>query len=74
MKKVVLLISIFGVVFMRCAKEEKVAVISTQFGDMIVEFYEDFAPMHVDSFKILTDEGYFDITTFHRVITGLVLE
>ena len=74
MKKVVLLISIFGVVFMSCAKEEKVAVISTQFGDMIVEFYEDVAPMHVESFKILTDEGYFDKTTFHRVIPGFVIQ
>ena len=74
MKKLVLIISIFGVVFMSCAKEEKVAVISTQFGDMIVEFYEDVAPMHVESFKILADEGYFDKTTFHRVIPGFVIQ
>ena len=74
MKKLVFTISIFGVVFMSCAKEEKVAVISTQFGDMIVEFYEDVAPMHVESFKILADEGYFDKTTFHRVIPGFVIQ
>ena len=63
-----------GVVFMSCAKEEKVAIISTKFGDMVVEFYDDVAPMHVESFKILTDEGYFDGTTFHRVIPGFVIQ
>ena len=63
-----------GVVFMSCAKEEKVAIISTKFGDMVVEFYDDVAPMHVESFKILADEGYFDGTTFHRVITGFVIQ
>ena len=63
-----------GVVFMSCAKEEKVAIISTKFGDMIVEFYDDVAPMHVESFKILADEGYFDGTTFHRVIPGFVIQ
>ena len=62
------------VVFMSCAKEEKVAIISTKFGDMVVEFYDDVAPMHVESFKILADEGYFDGTTFHRVIPGFVIQ
>ena len=63
-----------GVVFMSCAKEEKVAIISTKFGDMVVEFYDDVAPMHVESFKILADEGYFNGTTFHRVIPGFVIQ
>ena len=63
-----------GVVFMSCAKEEKVAIISTKFGDMVVEFYDDVAPMHVESFKILADEGFFDGTTFHRVIPGFVIQ
>ena len=73
MRKIFLII-IFGVVFMSCAKEDKVAIISTQFGDMVVEFYEDVAPMHVESFKALADEGYFDKTTFHRVIPGFVIQ
>ena len=66
---------------MSCAKEgyvaeieENVAVISTKFGDMVVEFYSDVAPMHVESFTILANEGYFDGTTFHRVIPGFVIQ
>ena len=73
MKKLLLILMI-GVVFMSCAKEDKVAVISTKFGNMIVEFYDDVAPMHVESFIILADEGYFNKTTFHRVIPGFVIQ
>ena len=73
MKKI-LSILIFGAVFMSCSKEEKVAVISTQYGDMVLEFYEEVAPMHVESFKTLADEGYFDNTAFHRVIPGFVIQ
>jgi len=55
-------------------KYRDVAVISTQFGDMVVEFYPDIAPMHVESFTILAKEGYFDGTTFHRLIPGFVIQ
>ena len=80
MKKIIVFL-ILGSVFMSCAKEgyvaeieENVAVISTKFGDMVVEFYPDVAPMHVESFTILANEGYFDGTTFHRVIPGFVIQ
>ena len=59
---------------MSCAKDDNVAVISTKFGDMVVEFYPEVAPMHVESFQILAEEGYFDGTTFHRVIPGFVIQ
>jgi len=72
-KKLITLILI-GVLFMSCSKEKDVAVISTQFGDMVVEFYPETAPMHVESFTILAKEEYFDGTTFHRVIPGFVIQ
>jgi peptidyl-prolyl cis-trans isomerase B (cyclophilin B) len=55
-------------------KENDVAVISTNFGDMVVEFYPDIAPMHVDSFVALINEEYFNGTTFHRVIPGFMIQ
>jgi cyclophilin family peptidyl-prolyl cis-trans isomerase len=72
-KKLVCL-TLIGVLFMSCSKEDAVAVISTKFGDMVVEFYPDIAPMHVESFTILAKEGYFDGTTFHRLIPGFVIQ
>jgi len=72
-KKLITLILI-GVLFMSCSKEKDVAVISTQFGDMVVEFYPEIAPKHVESFTILAKEEYFDGTTFHRVIPGFMIQ
>lgn len=59
---------------MSCEKDNDVAVLSTSYGDMVIEFYPDVAPMHVESFKALVKEGYFDGTTFHRVIPGFVIQ
>jgi len=52
----------------------ELGVIETEKGRMVVKFYEDVAPKHVESFKILAAEGYFDGTTFHRVIPGFVIQ
>ncbi|MFL2511236.1 MAG: peptidylprolyl isomerase [Candidatus Neomarinimicrobiota bacterium] len=77
MKKIIGLILIvltIGVFIMNYEKETEVAVISTKYGDMVVEFYPDVAPMHVESFVALTNEKYFDATTFHRVIPDFVIQ
>ena len=73
MKKIIVLLLI-GVLFMSCEKDNDVAVITTSYGDMVIEFYPDVAPMHVESFITLAKEGYFDGTTFHRVIPGFVIQ
>ena len=65
---------LIGVFIMNYEKETEVAVISTKYGDMVVEFYPDVAPMHVESFVALANEKYFDGTTFHRVIPDFVIQ
>ena len=65
---------LIGVFIMNYEKETEVAVISTNYGDMVVEFYPDVAPMHVESFVALANEQYFDGTTFHRVIPDFVIQ
>jgi peptidyl-prolyl cis-trans isomerase B (cyclophilin B) len=50
------------------------AVISTQFGDIVVEFFDDIAPKHVESFKLHAQNGYYNGTTFHRVIPGFMIQ
>ena len=71
---ILLTLLVIGVLFMTYEKENDVAVISTNFGDMVVEFYPDIAPMHVDSFIALINEEYFNGTTFHRVIPGFMIQ
>ena len=74
MRKTFILIFLIGVLLMSCSKDQKVAVISTKFGDMIVEFFPDVAPKHVENFQILAEEGYYNGTTFHRVIPGFMIQ
>ena len=68
------ILTFIGVSCMNMTHEERVAVISTKHGDMVVEFYPDVAPMHVESFIALAEEEYFNRTTFHRVIPGFVIQ
>ena len=74
MRKTFILIFLIGVLLMSCSKDQKVAVISTKFGEMVVEFFPDVAPKHVENFQILAEEGYYNGTTFHRVIPGFMVQ
>lgn len=54
--------------------EEEVALIKTDFGDIVIEFYEEDAPQHVANFKKLAEEGFYDGTTFHRIIPNFMIQ
>ncbi len=53
---------------------DEVAVLSTDKGEIVLEFYPDSAPLHVANFKKLAKVGFYDGTTFHRVITGFMIQ
>jgi peptidyl-prolyl cis-trans isomerase B (cyclophilin B) len=53
---------------------DSVGIISTKFGDMVVEFFPDVAPNHVRNFKYLADHGFYNGTTFHRVIPNFMIQ
>jgi peptidyl-prolyl cis-trans isomerase B (cyclophilin B) len=52
----------------------KTALISTEKGDMKVEFYEEDAPKTVANFIKLAKSGFYDGLTFHRVIPNFVIQ
>jgi cyclophilin family peptidyl-prolyl cis-trans isomerase len=52
------------------ATHEYQAVIETEFGNIVLEFYKDLAPMHVKNFIDLANQGFFDGKIFHRTIKG----
>jgi cyclophilin family peptidyl-prolyl cis-trans isomerase len=52
----------------------EVAVIATSEGVLVVEFYPDVAPNHVANFKKLARSGFYDGTSFHRVIPGFMIQ
>lgn len=53
---------------------QEIAVISTKFGDMEIEFFDKKAPGHVKNFKDLSKKGFYDGTIFHRVIPGFMIQ
>ncbi len=50
------------------------ATIRTEKGDMKVQLFADRAPQTVNSFIFLAREGFYDDTTFHRVIDGFMAQ
>jgi len=50
------------------------AVIETKFGEIELEFLPDVAPGHVKNFLDLARKGFYDGTTFHRVIPGFMIQ
>lgn len=76
----VLLASVFCFFF--CHAEEKqfnmpsnpIAVIETNQGNIEVRLYPDIAPKAVENFIRLAESGYYDHTTFHRVIDNFMIQ
>ena len=56
------------------ASDNEVAVIETTLGDIELELQNDIAPGHVKNFKDLAGKGFYDGTTFHRVIPGFMIQ
>ena len=54
--------------------EVRSAVISTKYGDAIIELYPEHAPLTVRNFARLADAGFYDNLTFHRVIPDFVVQ
>jgi peptidyl-prolyl cis-trans isomerase B (cyclophilin B) len=50
------------------------AEIVTEKGTMKVNFFAEDAPITVENFLKLAKEGYYDNTTFHRVIPNFVIQ
>ena len=43
-------------------------------GEIVLKFHPDVAPGHVNNFIKLSKEGFYNGTTFHRVIPGFMIQ
>ncbi len=43
-------------------------------GEVVLRFFPDVAPGHVNNFVKLSKEGFYNGTTFHRVIPGFMIQ
>ncbi|MGC8877785.1 MAG: peptidylprolyl isomerase [Anaerolineae bacterium] len=56
------------------ADKQYQATIQTEKGDIVVELFADRTPLTVNNFVYLAQHGWYDNTTFHRVIPGFVAQ
>lgn len=54
--------------------KDYVATIETEKGDITIELYAEEAPLAVNSFVFLAQDGWYDNVTFHRVVPGFVAQ
>jgi peptidyl-prolyl cis-trans isomerase B (cyclophilin B) len=52
----------------------EVAVMKTNLGTMVIEFFPDKAPQHCAYFKRLVNAGFYTCTKFHRVIKNFMIQ
>jgi peptidyl-prolyl cis-trans isomerase B (cyclophilin B) len=56
------------------ADTDQVAVVETKLGKIVIEFYDKDAPKTVANFIKLAKDGFYNGTTFHRVIPGFMIQ
>ena len=54
--------------------DNEVAVIKTDAGSLVIEFWPDVAPKTVENFKKLAKAGFYNGTAFHRIIKGFMVQ
>ncbi|MCV0393300.1 MAG: peptidylprolyl isomerase [Nitrosopumilus sp.] len=54
--------------------DDKVAVLETNLGTIVIEFFPEDAPKHVENFISLTESGFYDGTLFHRIIPNFMIQ
>ncbi len=54
--------------------DEKLVVLETSQGKIVIEFFTEDAPNHVENFINLTESEFYDGVLFHRVIPGFMIQ
>jgi len=88
MKKIILSLFIFTLfisIFTACTmtkfdqtdlpvKGEKIAVLTTNFGEIKIRLFSNKTPETVKNFIELTNQGKYENVTFHRIVPGFVIQ
>ena len=70
----ILLISTMGLLTLGGCTHNPHVVIVTNLGEIELELNAAEAPAHVDNFVKLVESGFYNGTTFHRVVKGFVIQ
>ena len=74
MRKIFILLTIISVGLLNsCNEKENIVTIHTEFGDIILILFNE-TPEHKKNFLELAKGGFYDGTTFHRVMDGFMIQ
>ena len=54
--------------------DDKLVILHTNLGQIVIEFFPNDAPNHVANIIKLTENGFYDNTIFHRIIPGFMIQ
>ena len=54
--------------------DDTLVVFDTEQGMLVIELFPDDAPNHASNFASLAEEGFYDDTLFHRIISGFMIQ
>ena len=54
--------------------DDRLVILETNFGDIVIEFFPEDAPNHVANFIKLSESGFYDGTLFHRIIPEFMIQ
>lgn len=54
--------------------DDKLVILHTNLGKIVMEFFPNDAPNHVENFIKLAEDGFYDGTIFHRIIPGFMIQ
>ena len=57
-----------------CGEKNYVEMKVKGFGTVIIELYPDVAPITVENFTTLVEEGFYDGLTFHRIMANFMIQ
>lgn len=74
----VVIIAVIMVLVIKASGETTMAntkvMFETSMGNIVIQLYDDKAPITTDNFKKLVKEGFYDGTIFHRVIDEFMIQ
>jgi len=54
--------------------DEKLVILHTNLGNIVIELFPNDAPNHVQNFIKLAEDGFYDGIIFHRIIPGFMIQ
>ena len=64
----------FSFTGMAYAQVDRLVILETSQGNIVIEFFSDDAPNHVQNFIELTESGFYDGVIFHRIIEDFMIQ